>query len=550
MRINILIGSTCKAMNWRAVLPSIRHLYETFDGYPTIHAHTMRVSEEIWKARNSEVLRADSDSRENPPTKEVARHDSPTRKSGVTQPEIEPGSPWWEARWLTTQLPWPQPSHTILCQVHIHTASLLEDILLSLCRGSLQRLEYSELRFLRRTFIPCPRRLLALLSDVFVGMFSVSDWIRVAVGRTIVPHWLNSSVYGYLLVRLMTCSMLVSGPLNYTVLYVKKTASFLHWLLHRCEANVFLTDFHAIGALNCEGHMKYGPMANSQGTRNMAATVNRQLGSHRLHSCRATVSLLASNQGDTGSIHGRATPDFRMWESCLTMPLFGGFSRGSPVPPALPFQRRSTFTSITHIASQDLDGLTSRWQGSRQRRSKLHREARTGQKAAKRTIPALAWSDFGKPRGTEIRTRTQVLPYGEFEVNHWPPRSKIMNWPQYLNLDHTSSSHPNTHINKQSSSTTQAHNPGTHSQPLTFQWWPVLYLQSLNPTQSTEGVDIFHVCAPGCRILPPADDTHSHALLVKEKAMDILPANPRGRAAALLLHPHRHTTDLSKTHPI
>ncbi|KAJ8866644.1 hypothetical protein PR048_032505 [Dryococelus australis] len=57
---------------------------------------------------------------------------------------------------------------------------------------------------------------------------------------------------------------------------------------------------------------------------------------------------------DTGSIPGRVTPDFRMWESCRTMPLVGGFSRGSPVSPVLSFWRHSIFTSITLIGSQDI----------------------------------------------------------------------------------------------------------------------------------------------------------------------------------------------------
>ncbi|KAJ8871827.1 hypothetical protein PR048_028167 [Dryococelus australis] len=55
----------------------------------------------------------------------------------------------------------------------------------------------------------------------------------------------------------------------------------------------------------------------------------------------AAVSLLASHQGDPGSIPGRVNPDFRMWESCRTMPLVGGFSRGSPVSPGLSFRRCS-----------------------------------------------------------------------------------------------------------------------------------------------------------------------------------------------------------------
>ncbi|KAJ8866586.1 hypothetical protein PR048_032445 [Dryococelus australis] len=46
--------------------------------------------------------------------------------------------------------------------------------------------------------------------------------------------------------------------------------------------------------------------------------------------------------------------DFLMCESCRTMPLVGGFSRGSPVSPALSFRRCSILTSITLIDSQDL----------------------------------------------------------------------------------------------------------------------------------------------------------------------------------------------------
>ncbi|KAJ8871096.1 hypothetical protein PR048_027400 [Dryococelus australis] len=67
------------------------------------------------------------------------------------------------------------------------------------------------------------------------------------------------------------------------------------------------------------------------------------------------VSPLASHQGEPLSIPGRVTPDFRTWESCRTMPLVGGFSRGSPVFPALSFRRCSILTSVTLIGSQDHD---------------------------------------------------------------------------------------------------------------------------------------------------------------------------------------------------
>ncbi|KAJ8878663.1 hypothetical protein PR048_019246 [Dryococelus australis] len=48
------------------------------------------------------------------------------------------------------------------------------------------------------------------------------------------------------------------------------------------------------------------------------------------------------------------SPDFRKWESCRMMPLVGGFSRGYPISPTPSFRRRSIFTSITLIGSQDL----------------------------------------------------------------------------------------------------------------------------------------------------------------------------------------------------
>ncbi|KAJ8891930.1 hypothetical protein PR048_004489 [Dryococelus australis] len=48
------------------------------------------------------------------------------------------------------------------------------------------------------------------------------------------------------------------------------------------------------------------------------------------------------------------SPDLRMWKSCRTMSLVGGFSRGSPVTLAPSFRRCSIFTSITLIGSQDL----------------------------------------------------------------------------------------------------------------------------------------------------------------------------------------------------
>ncbi|KAJ8868591.1 hypothetical protein PR048_030129 [Dryococelus australis] len=52
-------------------------------------------------------------------------------------------------------------------------------------------------------------------------------------------------------------------------------------------------------------------------------------------------------------------PGFRLWESCRTMPLVGGFPRGSPVSPALSFWCCSILTLITLIGSQDLANGTA-----------------------------------------------------------------------------------------------------------------------------------------------------------------------------------------------
>ncbi|KAJ8888390.1 hypothetical protein PR048_007880 [Dryococelus australis] len=60
--------------------------------------------------------------------------------------------------------------------------------------------------------------------------------------------------------------------------------------------------------------------------------------------------LLASHQGEPGSIAGRVTPNFRKWESCWTIPLVGGFTRDLPFSPNLhsgssPFSPYSTLSS-------------------------------------------------------------------------------------------------------------------------------------------------------------------------------------------------------------
>ncbi|KAJ8869039.1 hypothetical protein PR048_030590 [Dryococelus australis] len=57
------------------------------------------------------------DPRENPPTNGIVRHDSHMRKSGVTRPGIEPGSPWWETTRPFSSATVPPPPTEIITQI-------------------------------------------------------------------------------------------------------------------------------------------------------------------------------------------------------------------------------------------------------------------------------------------------------------------------------------------------------------------------------------------------------------------------------------------------
>ncbi|KAJ8883934.1 hypothetical protein PR048_015789 [Dryococelus australis] len=69
------------------------------------------------------------------------------------------------------------------------------------------------------------------------------------------------------------------------------------------------------------------------------------------------------------------------WESCGTMPLVGGFSRGYTVSPAPSFRCRSIFTSITHVDSQDLAARGITDPRVRDQRPRCQRSVSQGQKA-------------------------------------------------------------------------------------------------------------------------------------------------------------------------
>ncbi|KAJ8880343.1 hypothetical protein PR048_016810 [Dryococelus australis] len=74
-------------------------------------------------------------------------------------------------------------------------------------------------------------------------------------------------------------------------------------------------------------------------------------------SWRATVAERLARSPPTKAIRAQSPAgslDFHKKESCWTMPLVGGSSRGSPVSPVPSFRRRSIFTPITLIDSEGL----------------------------------------------------------------------------------------------------------------------------------------------------------------------------------------------------
>ncbi|KAJ8870023.1 hypothetical protein PR048_029034 [Dryococelus australis] len=77
----------------------------------------------------------------------------------------------------------------------------------------------------------------------------------------------------------------------------------------------------------------------------------------------SVVRLLASHQGEHGSIPGGVAEDVHMWESCRKMPLGGRLSQGSPVSPPLHSGAVPYSSSFTHVGSQDLDATRSSFVG-------------------------------------------------------------------------------------------------------------------------------------------------------------------------------------------
>ncbi|KAJ8896830.1 hypothetical protein PR048_002176 [Dryococelus australis] len=126
------------------------------------------------------------------------------------------------------------------------------------------------------------------------------------------------------------------------------------------------------------------------------------------------VNLLASPQGDPGSIPGLVTPDYCMCESCRAMPLVGGSSLGAPAHPgAAPHSPQSAL-----IGSQDLDVIMEKC-----------RNARAGE---------MGYSNENPPTSGIIRHGSQCEVHSTVDVQHDTgvrpavQRHRIRRWAEYV----------------------------------------------------------------------------------------------------------------------
>ncbi|KAJ8883950.1 hypothetical protein PR048_015806 [Dryococelus australis] len=103
--------------------------------------------------------------------------------------------------------------------------------------------------------------------------------------------------------------------------------------------------------------MQCSELCSVNGPVNGVASSSRNERGSSVQSSSNETLLSQSSKISYRKVHlpGRVTTDFRIWESCRTMPLVAGFHWGNPVSPAISFQHCSIRSSITLIGFQDLD---------------------------------------------------------------------------------------------------------------------------------------------------------------------------------------------------
>ncbi|KAJ8877583.1 hypothetical protein PR048_022038 [Dryococelus australis] len=289
-----------------------------------------------------------------PPTRGIVRHDSHMRKSGVTWPGIEPGSPWWEASSLTAQPPNWAPVHNV-CSV---VATPLESRRATSCSYNsshplwhalykcLQDIHGDSSPFLLQPFhelgsgfwprLTSPHPEIQFVPNMFLGLRS-GLWAGQFDWRTLLSAY-------HCIVALETWHLALSSWK-----YLRR------WALASAG-------YSALGAYEGGGEESIPLDVRPAASRTLStwraftrspierqchdvlrfSSVNLFFSTSRGRGGRA-VSLLASHLGDPGSIPAGSPTDFRTWESCWTVSIV--FLGDLPFAPPLAFQRLSVLTS-------------------------------------------------------------------------------------------------------------------------------------------------------------------------------------------------------------
>ncbi|KAJ8882439.1 hypothetical protein PR048_014247 [Dryococelus australis] len=281
--------------------------------HPHWHLRPLRLKEVCMEHSRNERAKEAGDPRGNMPTNGIARQDSHMRKSGVIRPGIEPGSPWWEASRLTAQPPWPR----------------LQDVLYRFapCVVISQSAPPPDQKSSHVLHLSMVTDLSGVHHTYYCPTFSMVICYSVVLHPPVPPRG----------ERRLKCSPPAKAD---------RTDS------RRGGSRMSLVGETSRGSpaspcpcIPAPRHIKLASPSSVLRTPMPPKPPHYTL--------FAPVSLHASHQDDPGSIPGRVTLYFRMSESCWTMPLIGGFSRGSLVSPTLSLQRCAILTSIIFIGSQD-----------------------------------------------------------------------------------------------------------------------------------------------------------------------------------------------------
>ncbi|KAJ8885983.1 hypothetical protein PR048_012189 [Dryococelus australis] len=242
---------------------------------------------------------------------------SPTRKNpGVTWPGIEPGSPWWEASRLTGQPPRPPPRDHDACSSAFR--SLMVRRLLP--GGALARCCTDTARVVNYRCVSLPRPI-SVARAFFLAHALLSLLARRATAQGCQPsHVAFPSTAGWRHCPSPSKTSHEAVILPAALYTTPPSVAFLHEMKLLSKMVVMCVAVCRSCIVRHLRTSKFCPACDVQ-----------------LHKTRPllSISTLAFHQGDPGSIRCWVIPDFRIWESCRTMPLVGWFNRGYPVSPPL-----------------------------------------------------------------------------------------------------------------------------------------------------------------------------------------------------------------------